>query len=1638
MHRPLHQRALAALLATGLAAGTLCAAPPLTGSGTEADPYQIGSKADVMALAKYVNGTDDGSTATNSQAKAGGDPCAGLYFALTADIDMGADTTFLGIGSVASYHRTPSTAWKFSGNLDGRGHTIRNLRINGMQFKADGSVNTTSNTTTMGSRRYIGFIGILDGGTVSNLNFDASCSVTANGYVGMVVGRMAKGSKVSNCSVAGTVRSYYDGAGGIVGDTYATSSVSSTIENCLNAATVYCNTKHAGGITGGSYYGIVTNCVNTGSVQLHSFHSSKAEGEQENGGGIVGYWQTGGVITNCLNAGTVSVSKQYAGGIAGRNTTATKVQIASCLALGYVDCPSAGLKGMISGNLYNANVKPTDCYYDASLWGDMAAGCKGAEGITGLTTQVLTSGTLPSGLGSAFWQAQNGLYPRLTLQAEKTLAAAQTYLLFPSGTSATDFGTEATISTLGSISAAIANEEGSTAFSISGGKVLVADVHKVVHGTVTLRNGDYTLVVPLTKIPVLFSGSGTEADPYIIASRTDLENMASMCNGSMQEHYTGKFFRQTADIDMANQDFDGIACVQTGTNYPERTYWFAGTYDGGGHLIRNLKIDRVRFADNGDALSYTVGNGSAENVGLFGSLGVGARIKNVRIQGGMVRGYNAVGAIAGLCLEDVQITDCHNGADVTCYGGTVGGILGQAKPSGKTTDIYLERCVNTGAILSNSDEAGGIIGYSIAQLKDCINTGSVTARHFNDGISKSFSEVQNAGGIAGTNQGNMTYCANFGAVYCDGNECGGLTGFTSGGHSMSDVIGCYNAGQVWAKDMTLCGALIGDNYILTSSNGTKRDCAFDSQYSGCGAANNSDASFAVPLTTAEFTSGEAWLGNSGWTYRKGFYPINTALASEPAVLAACASYITMPEGQVARDFRSGTLSTAQTITAVSSDADAIAVSGTAVSANTAATDIASAVVTLRSGDYSRPLTLQFLPAVLPGAGTQENPYLVASAADFARIGTYMTRGRYAFRDRFFAQTADIDFAGQTYQPVGTDGNWFGGHYDGRNHSVSGVTLTAEATTETCSVGLFGGIAQGGSVANLTLKNFNIQANQNGGLLAGTVNGTVNGVTTDASCTLTGIKSTVLYTGAKGEQMGGIAGLMGGAARIEKCVNHAAVNGLKYVGGIVGFTNISGNAVVADCANHGTITGTAPLETKPPTGGGTQPTTSPTDLYTGGIAGQIRGTVSRCLNYGTVTMEKANDMVGGIAGRTFSATTVEDCANYGLVYSRNYTAGGIVGETGVCTPASPNVIANCHNYGEVKCINELGGIVGMLNAYNTVRNCGNHRPLHAFGMRAGGIAGEVAPGVYGYDPFTQIVNCYNTDSISANGYTAGIAGYISAAGASIQGCFNVGAVSASTANGGAAGIANAYAGASTFAGCYNLGTIAGKRYVGGILGNATLATLSNSYNYGDILFSGTDANRANAVGNVAGMPGATVTNCYYSGTAFDVDGGYGENVKNLSVAELMKAPLGQTFVLNANCLPMIAGLDTVAAAKATAAYFVLRDGDSFTSLSHSFQLGQLPGVLWSVSGNLRLDGDRCRPGGKGLGTLTATCGDFSRTYTFDSTTGVTTLDTDADPVVSTRHYLPDGTLVLDPKPGTTVVTVTVTASGRRSATRRVVR
>jgi hypothetical protein len=133
-------------------------------------------------------------------------------------------------------------------------------------------------------------------------------------------------------------------------------------------------------------------------------------------------------------------------------------------------------------------------------------------------------------------------------------------------------------------------------------------------------------------------GSGTEADPYQIATVADWQELATSADWD-------KSFILTADLDLA-----GVALTPVGTEGNP----FVGVVDGNGHIIRNAVIYQP----------------NREFVGLFGYLGSGGQIKNLGVENVDIQGLEHVGGLVG---------DNYQGTITSCYAtGTVSGANSQS------------------------------------------------------------------------------------------------------------------------------------------------------------------------------------------------------------------------------------------------------------------------------------------------------------------------------------------------------------------------------------------------------------------------------------------------------------------------------------------------------------------------------------------------------------------------------------------------------------------------------------------------------------------------------------------------------------------------------------------------------------------------------------------------------------------------------------------------------------------------------------------------------------------------------------------------------------------------------------------------
>ncbi len=138
-----------------------------------------------------------------------------------------------------------------------------------------------------------------------------------------------------------------------------------------------------------------------------------------------------------------------------------------------------------------------------------------------------------------------------------------------------------------------------------------------------------------------------------------------------------------------------------------------------------------------------------------------------------------------------------------------------------------------------------------------------------------------------------------------------------------------------------------------------------------------------------------------------------------------------------------------------------------------------------AGFYCAMTTVTIPQPALKGAGTEADPYIVATADDLCNAWTMIKQGKLVY----FKQTADIDMAGvEEYTALnGFNGKYAGAFvYDGDNHIITNFAPKDEAANDENNAyyctSLFGVL--NGTVKNLGVMNANIVTAQGAGILAG--------------------------------------------------------------------------------------------------------------------------------------------------------------------------------------------------------------------------------------------------------------------------------------------------------------------------------------------------------------------------------------------------------------------------------------------------------------------------------------------------------------------------------------------------------------------------
>jgi hypothetical protein len=256
------------------------------------------------------------------------------------------------------------------------------------------------------------------------------------------------------------------------------------------------------------------------------------------------------------------------------------------------------------------------------------------------------------------------------------------------------------------------------------------------------------------------TGSGTQADPFIISEPADLVSFMDETTAQAQGYWVaGTYTELAADLDMGT--------VTEEKPIGNSTNKFLGHFDGKGYVISNITITAR----------------SSNYQGLFGYIGTGATVSNLGVEDANVNGKNHVGGFVG--DNSGTITYCYatgNASGQTLVGGFVGNNSGT-----------IEYCYATGNATGLG--AGGFVGNNSGTIENCYSIG-VPYAGGGSGVQGGF--------VGADNSGNYDCCfwnkTTSGMDVACGNPSGSLTGITGLDNSQfanPASFSCFNFEDGW-------------------------------------------------------------------------------------------------------------------------------------------------------------------------------------------------------------------------------------------------------------------------------------------------------------------------------------------------------------------------------------------------------------------------------------------------------------------------------------------------------------------------------------------------------------------------------------------------------------------------------------------------------------------------------------------------------------------------------------------------------------------------------------------------------------------------------------------------------------------------
>ncbi|MHC5155184.1 MAG: GLUG motif-containing protein [Planctomycetota bacterium] len=556
--------------------------------------------------------------------------------------------------------------------------------------------------------------------TISNLTINGGCNIGLFGYLDSNSTILSLGIEETNINgddYVGGLAGYSEasviknchvtgqitgdyGVGGLIGYNYFDYFETGIITRCHTTGQVFGN-KAVGGLAGYNYEGLILHCYSTSEIVGQGLRPNLI-------GGLVG--DSRGNIISCYASGSVT-AYEWVGGLTGDHF--------GLISYSYATGEVTGTGSFAIGGLSGSNCdKIVACYSTGKV-----TASSGTGGLVGRDTSSST-------YFACFWDTETS--QQSTSEGGTGLTTEQMQDVNTFISAGWDFANE--------------NENGTNQFW-------------------TMPPNGYPQLSAFNNIePPVLSGSGTNADPYLIH---DPNELGAICWYDHRLNY-----HLVNDIDTT-----GISWISPPIPILQ------GTLDGADFNIKNLNITGKNF------------------LGLIGHLGPLGQVKKISIVNACITGNEDVGGLVG--RNDGTIISCNT--DGLIAGDTsVGGIAGENQ-FGNLVSCYSKAQINAAGL------AGGLAGINRSSITSCYATGPVTGN----------SSTSCIGGLVGYNSGSQAEIVNCFATgkVSSSRTVGGLVGQNYG-----TITSSYATGQIITTDETeFFGGFAGFN----TTQGICNSCYWD-------------------------------------------------------------------------------------------------------------------------------------------------------------------------------------------------------------------------------------------------------------------------------------------------------------------------------------------------------------------------------------------------------------------------------------------------------------------------------------------------------------------------------------------------------------------------------------------------------------------------------------------------------------------------------------------------------------------------------------------------------------------------------------------------------------------------------------------